>query len=125
MSDKKQERKVESEMTYDEFSIMTRRVRKHGLVGIEAVTKERVEQVVKHGYTIERDNLNNVPSDLQNAAVYALTLDDEFYPDHWEDWMKDRLKEKGIQERRAIAGAWCAGAIALQEYINSFPAINK
>ena len=83
------------------------------LSGIGLIAKERTEQIEKHGRTVESDVKVNYRAELHDAAIFALSLDENYYPMSWADEFKQRLLSKrgGSIERLKIAGALCAAEI--------------
>lgn len=81
------------------------------MTGIEKIKKEQDEQRQKHGFTIERDREINKAGELYEAALFALTLQEKFYPGGWDEWFKNKLWGKNIKERLAIAGALIASEL--------------
>jgi hypothetical protein len=79
--------------------------------GIELISEERKEQLEKHGWTPEHDDEVNSGGQLTQAAMYALTLDEEWYPKTWGDWFKIKVTHKPRIERNIIAGALLAADI--------------
>ena len=89
--------------------------------GIELIAQERKEQIEKHGYSVETDVEYYQRKELHRAAVYALTYDDNWYPESWGLNFKSKMEEKrnnlilGTKEfeieRLKIAGALIAAEI--------------
>ncbi len=81
--------------------------------GAELIAAERQEQIKKHGYTLEADSWSNSRHELRNAALFALTLDKEYYPKNWDDSFKKKLlsKRENDIEILKIAGALIAAEI--------------
>ena len=95
------------------------------MTGIEAIAKERTEQLEKHGRTVEEDLQQNsgFPLALTKAAS-SLTMQpiglavDFGKPTGWDEptWLK--MCSKPYKERLAIAGAFIAAEydrISLEE----------
>jgi len=82
------------------------------MTGIEIIAKEREEQMTKHWKTVDYDVKNNDNGRLIQAALFALTLDDDKYPD-WDDTFKNSIKKKqdDLIECASIAGALIAAEI--------------
>jgi len=84
-------------------------------LGIEAITKERSEQLIKHGRTREDDLILNNTGQLAYAGTKLAdphkfpTLDD--VPDGWDLNIWKRMIEKPYKERVIIAGALLAAEI--------------
>lgn len=89
--------------------------------GVQLIDMERKEQIEKHGYDV-LDSSNKIyyeHEQLINAALYALTLNEDYYPKSWGDeWhMKMAIKSNTMPfkewriERLKIAGALIAAEI--------------
>lgn len=84
--------------------------------GIQHIEKERTEQLEKHGFDLKHDAEVNSPSTLIDAAMFTLTFNQQFYPQHWGEWFLNNLQGKDDVEKTAIAGAFLAAAIDLMQY---------
>ena len=78
--------------------------------GIELITQERKEQILKHRYDIEHDVQHHPDGALINAAIFALTLQDKWKQDGFEEFEK-KMWGKLMKERFVIAGALIAADI--------------
>ena len=84
--------------------------------GIELITEERVEQVEKHGRTIELDVELNTHNQLGYAAC-LLSTPDTFgrmtvdAPEGWNIGIFIRMMNKPYRERLVIAGALIAAEL--------------
>ena len=96
------------------------------MTGIELITKERKEQIEKHGRTIESDiKLNKAYQLTEAAAVLSTEMARSskkrfaMMPDDWDDEISLKMCKKGRKERLIIAGALIAAEldkiIALEE----------
>lgn len=95
--------------------------------GIELITEERLEQIKKHGRSVEDDALNNVTGQLATAASilcmdFAQILEPEdviknHCPDGWDSKAWRKMVEKPYLERLKIAGALIAAEIDRANYI--------
>src|SRR5687768_14181044 len=78
--------------------------------GVYKISKEREEQVVKHGRSIQDDILHNPNGELIQAARALLkerpVLHD--FPESWGVAACRKMLNKSTQERYAIAGALIA-----------------
>jgi hypothetical protein len=94
------------------------------MTGIELITKERKEQIEKHGRTIEDDIKYNAYRELTKAAEGLLNFntkgtkeEDENYAEFFrpKNWNKDiwikMCCDKGYKERLIIAGALIAAEL--------------
>lgn len=87
--------------------------------GIELIAQERKEQIEKHGFNENIDQEYYTDNQLTKAAMYALTLDRQHYPENWEFWWHDKMMAKKERmseqefwiERLKIAGALIAAEI--------------
>lgn len=90
-----------------------------GSIGIELIARERKEQIEKHGFSVVDDAIYYENQELRNAAMFALTADEKYYPDNWESWFKKKMRTKRQSmeplefdiERLKIAGALIAAEI--------------
>lgn len=91
--------------------------------GIELINQERVEQLTKHGRTVEKDKELNEEFQLADAAaVLTLPVPDSLtgaflqsYGEHppvgWNKEIWKKMLEKPYKERLVIAGALIAAEI--------------
>lgn len=80
--------------------------------GIELITKERQEQIEKHGFDAVHDSNNfHRKGELSDAAMYAIEQNPDDYPSGWDNWFKDKLGIKSYKDRLIIAGALIAAEI--------------
>ena len=86
--------------------------------GIELISREREEQLTKHGRTIEKDFLENNECQLMSGAVELITLHiAESLPINWNDDLCVKICNKSYKERLVIAGALIAAEIDRLNYI--------
>ena len=78
--------------------------------GIELISEERQDQIVKHGFTSKRDD-SYTNLELQRAAVFAITGAREYYPEDWDLEWKVRIQAKSEIGRLIVAGALIAAEI--------------
>jgi hypothetical protein len=84
-------------------------------IGIDLITQERNEQIIKHGRSQENDVLTNSHYQLATAAVILAdpfrlpTMDD--VPDGWDLKIWAKMIDKTYEERVIIAGALLAAEI--------------
>lgn len=97
--------------------------------GIELITIERHEQIVKHGFDQEHDR-KNMFQELKKAAIFALDAGNPicmnmYYPTSWADWFSVNIFKKSEIERLTVAGALIAAEIdrlqALLEVLSTTP----
>lgn len=83
------------------------------LTGIELIAKERAEQIEKHGYTTERDVVENRFSQLTDAAIMLLMTDRHKLtpPSFWDVSIWKRMIAKSEKERMIISAALLAAEI--------------
>lgn len=60
--------------------------------GIELITKERQEQIDKHGFSVARDRAINHQGDLVRASISVLLLSGSGWLAEWGDITNDVLK---------------------------------
>lgn len=88
--------------------------------GLNAIAKERTEQIKKHGFNAEHDD-QHLNDELSEAATYCLTEDPNDFPTEWDlKWMK-QIHSKPYRERLAIAGALIAAEIDRIDRDNTKP----
>lgn len=78
--------------------------------GIELITKEREEQLKKHGFSKDHDS-EHTGAELVLAALYVLTDQDEFFPTNWNQSFKEKLSNKNPIDALKVAGALLAAEI--------------
>lgn len=87
------------------------------MTGIELITKERNEQINKHGRTPELDFENNSDGQLSEAAYMLLSvdyeegIDPESYPEGWDKEICEKMLSKEYFHRLIIAGALIAAEL--------------
>ncbi len=108
-----EENGINGEMALRKANNFFNGIQKDIMPGIRHITNERIEQIEKHGYTLQHDKSEHSEGeDLINLAIYCLTLDDTYYPATWEDDQKILIKKKeSVIDRLAVAGALCAAQI--------------
>lgn len=87
--------------------------------GIELIAEERREQIEVHGFDIVKDAEYYQQGELRDAALYAVTLDESYYPKSWDTWFENKMNDKEARmseeefwiERLKIAGALIAAEI--------------
>lgn len=85
--------------------------------GVELIAEERREQIEKHGYDVLDDREYNEGDQLVDAAMYAITGEDKYYPNNWGEWWRSKMVAKTNAtphskiERLKIAGALLAAEI--------------
>ena len=95
--------------------------------GIELIAQERLEQIEKHGRTIEKDVANNANGELIMAARGLMIEDEEFpigvaekarfseFPADWDSILCRKMCAKSRKERLIIAGALIAAELDIIE----------
>lgn len=81
--------------------------------GCSLILKERIEQIEKHGFTVDVDKVNN-NEELVRCAAAILTNDINLYPSWWEEVWWNKIMAKPRLEQIAIAGALCAADLDLK-----------
>jgi hypothetical protein len=83
--------------------------------GLQMVVRERFEQLKKHGYTVAHDVEKNGSKELIMAveALLSYSGDGDFgkFPGSWEVPLCQKMFEKPLIQRLAIAGALIAAQI--------------
>ena len=74
------------------------------MTGIELITQERKEQIGKHSFDTEHDVMHHPDQALINAAIFAITLQDKWKQDGWENFEK-KMWGKSMIKRFTVAGA--------------------
>lgn len=78
--------------------------------GIEQIKKERLEQIEKHGFTVEHDKIHE-NKELIQAAKFCLDSVDFDWPSKWDKKFMEKILEKGYIGRLVAAGAFIAAEI--------------
>lgn len=78
--------------------------------GFESIAKERIEQVKKHRYDLNRDR-SYIKGELVKAAQYCISLDNKHWPRTWISQFKSKIKAKSLEERYVIAAAFLAAEV--------------
>jgi len=81
------------------------------MTGIELITRERKEQIEKHGRTIEDDVAYNNQNELIMGAMALLTDDGMRMPAIWDMVVVQKMCAKPYKERLIVAGALIAAEI--------------
>lgn len=81
--------------------------------GLELITKERMEQLTKHGYDVHHDVVNNANGELIKAAQYCLDPEESAdYPYGWGNAFGYKIEYyKNKIQRLIVAGALIAAEI--------------
>jgi len=77
--------------------------------GLDKIAKERDDHFRK-GFDANHDKMND-EGQLAQAVVYSITLKEEDYPLGWRIWFMNKMRDKPLVERLAIAGSLCAAEI--------------
>jgi hypothetical protein len=78
--------------------------------GFESIAKERIEQVVKHRQFLDADR-GYKKGELVKAAQFCISLDANLWPRGWNTLYRDKIKNKSIEQRYVIAGAFLAAEV--------------
>lgn len=81
--------------------------------GVELIAEERLEQILKHGRTIERDVEENCDYQLRLGALGLIGDRAGYYPKPagWDRFIWDKMQYKSYKERLIVAGALIAAEI--------------
>lgn len=80
------------------------------------IAEERMEQLTKHGRTLELDKRFN-KKELLRASMFCMTLNDTHWPADFSEKIRDHIKTKTYVERLAISGAFIAAEMDRQRGI--------
>lgn len=80
------------------------------MTGVEMITKEREEQIKKHGYTLKHDKMYD-KEELLGAAISLIQQSETYWPGDWNTEFLDGFLAKGRKEQLAIAAALVAAEI--------------
>lgn len=81
------------------------------LTGAEMISKEREEQIKKHGWTLENDEQYS-EGQLIKAALFSINPSQFEWPYHWNEKFRDKIINKHNEvERLRVAGAFIAAEI--------------
>jgi len=83
--------------------------------GIEKIIVERINQLDKHGYTVESD-LKYVDGQLNSIASALITGNPLHWPRDWDFELYKKWIEEPRQNQLAIAGAFVAAEIDRLQY---------
>ena len=89
------------------------------LNGTDLILDERIQQIIKFGFTERKDWEAYGNGELKQAAKYCLTLNINDYPEGWSWWLRDKIEAKKQRlsevefeiEMTKISGAFCAAHI--------------
>lgn len=90
------------------------------MTGIEAITQERLEQIEKHGRTIEDDVVYN-PSGQLRWAARAIIDGDPLIPAGWNTEVFMKIINKPIKQRIVIAASLLAAEYDRLTFEENFP----
>lgn len=80
------------------------------LDGASAITRERIDQIEKHGFTLEHDERIGAIK-LAVAAQAVLNCESDEWPDELDEAVFHHIMTKTLEQQWAIAGAFLAAAI--------------
>lgn len=78
--------------------------------GIELITKEREEQLKKHGWDTKHDD-EHINGELVDVAVCLMTKNYSKFPKNWDGFYMDKFMGKHGVESLKVAGALIAAEI--------------
>lgn len=84
--------------------------------GIELITEERIEQIIKHGKSLPHDKEANKKQQLRVAAQKLInngspSINEAKPPFGWDQEIWDKMRSKTNKEKLIIAGALIAAEI--------------
>jgi hypothetical protein len=87
--------------------------------GVELIAEERKEQIEVHCFNVQKDSAYYKNGELKRAALFAILLSNEIYPETWDTWFMNKMRDKEMRlspvefdiERLKIAGALIAAEI--------------
>ena len=79
--------------------------------GAELISRERNEQIHKHGFSAENDTHYYGNGELIEAALFCADPDQFPFPEHWNPIYAEKIKAKNELDRVKIMGAFCAAEI--------------
>ena len=86
--------------------------------GLEKMTDERHEQIIKHGFNSESDtDIFHQCGELKEAAMYLLSDGACPFPPNWNPDWKKKFYGKTKIERLVVAGALLAAEIDRLQYV--------
>ena len=96
---------------------------KENNAGIDLIAKERLEQLLKHGKTIEYDVEKNNLGELCMGAIALLENNKNGFSRFWNKEICDKMYSKSYKDRLIIAGAFIAAEIDRVMAINKFQSV--
>jgi len=85
------------------------------MTGVDLISKERDEQITKHGRTLKSDQLQNSFQQLRIAANKLTDSSSKSFisepPINWSYEVWDKMRSKNYKERLIIAGALIAAEL--------------
>ena len=83
--------------------------------GIELITEEREEQILKHGFKVENDaDYSN--NELVKASFFAINPEQFEWPFYWREDYRSKILRKTRIQRLTVAGALIAAEIDRLQY---------
>jgi hypothetical protein len=79
--------------------------------GCDMIIQERLSQQIKHGYTVQHDQMVNKEGDFQNAILAVLTCNRSRWPEHWDKKVFEHIMNKQPEDRMVVIGAFAAAEI--------------
>ena len=86
------------------------------MTGIEKIAQKRLEQKVKHGYSIKSDYEAYPDFELMQAAQAILEGNKDNMPESWDKNSCERLCSKSLEDRLITAGAMLAAQIDILNF---------
>ncbi len=79
--------------------------------GALLIANERDEQIIKHGFSAEKDTEFYNNAELVQAALFSLHPEIFAFPGNWNVIYKDKIINKNLLDRYKVAGALIAAEI--------------
>lgn len=78
--------------------------------GAVLIAEERLEQIEKHGWSLENDSCY-INKELTKAAVFCICQELGDWPEGWNQYFKDKILQKNRIDQLKVAGAFIAAEI--------------
>jgi len=103
-------------MAEEAYAEMINYKKQMNMTGIEKIAQKRLEQKVKHGYSIKSDYEAYPDFELMQAAQAILEGNKDNMPESWDKNSCERLCSKSLEDRLITAGAMLAAQIDILNF---------